>query len=674
MANKKEHEKNSYMAVLNTVSAELSSVRRSQDARMEKYADYYKMLHCERITDIQDIESDIFLPEFVGRVLTIIGEFVARYFSSREFVDVYLTSENPKDVAESKAAKTLLNRLLADEDLYFYLKVVRLLMSVITCGYGVIKGFYRQSINTTQTGQEMIDDYAKDENGQYLAEDGTPFIDQTTQTPQKTQTPQPIIETTVEIDRPDFDVYPIDDVYFSPEYAYSLKEKSWVIFRTYKTVAQLRADQKMCGYIDSALAELEDLEKGSATKSENKVKNRFIEDPTDEDEPSQSPQTQFKIYERWGLTWVADDGTPGVDKDGNPTKAAKLQECIVSWVATGDSDEPELLIRFQKSPFSLRPVVRFQCYVDTIEDRGFGDGEPVRELQIAINDTFNVSNFRTLLATTPAFKGKKFTNLPKKIKVSPRGLIELDEMTDLEELEIKDNIAGAMGQIGMLANRIDTVMATSGMDAGQPPDNRETATMGSILAQRSTMRSGLRTATIEYAGFTELYRMMLSMVNDFMLPKTLEDILGDQAFDYNPKRKDKFVPVSQALETEQSKNFKVKMWDQVLGRVVAVPNPNTPLVINYILGQILETMGGDFKVFKKYMFEEDPIKNALYTIATGAKGGPPAMAAAPTPNMAGGAEGSPQNQTGLPINPIEAQARSAQGAMGFKQPGGQPRG
>jgi len=95
-----------------------------------------------------------------------------------------------------------------------------------------------------------------------------------------------------------------------------------------------------------------------------------------------------------------------------------------------------------------------------------------------------------------------------------------------------------------------------------------------------------------------------------------------------------------AIETEESKMFKVKMWDQILGRVVGMNNPKTPTAVNYILGQILEVMGGSFKHFKKFMFEEDQEAVMMYQLATGAKGMPS------TPNMGAGGPTPQQNQRG----------------------------
>jgi hypothetical protein len=131
-----------------------------------------------------------------------------------------------------------------------------------------------------------------------------------------------------------------------------------------------------------------------------------------------------------------------------------------------------------------------------------------------------------------------------------------------------------------------------------------------------------------------------------MLPETLEDLIGkESALAYNPKRKDKFKPVSQALETEESKAYKLKTWQGMLGMVAPMQNPKTPMVVNYIVGQMIEIMGKNFSHFKKFMFEEDPETMLLYTLATGAKGqgSPPAMnPAAPMQNQGqitqGGAE------------------------------------
>ena len=136
--------------------------------------------------------------------------------------------------------------------------------------------------------------------------------------------------------------------------------------------------------------------------------------------------------------------------------------------------------------------------------------------------------------------------------------------------------------------------------------------------------------------------MILTLCNDFMLQETLEKLIGKElAMAYNPKRKDKFRPVSQALMSEESKQFLIKAWQGLYGMSAQVPNPKTPMVLNYIMGQMLDLMGGKFKAFKKYMFEEDPQTMLLYTLATGASGGG-------TPQAPPNPTAPPSNQNGQP--------------------------
>ncbi len=63
------------------------------------------MLHCIRDKKPNDWESDISLPEFTSRVLTQVGNFVGKYFQSRDYVETDDDTADPKILAEAKAAK-----------------------------------------------------------------------------------------------------------------------------------------------------------------------------------------------------------------------------------------------------------------------------------------------------------------------------------------------------------------------------------------------------------------------------------------------------------------------------------------------------------------------------------------------------------------------------------------
>ena len=591
----------------------------------ENFLEYYDMIHCNRQEKPSDWESDISLPEFTSRLLTQIGNFVGKYFQSRDYVETDDDTDDPKMIAEAKSAKTLLNSLLNDSNAHYFYKIIRLLMFVWPSGWGVIKGGYSQKLERYVAATTTKSTPVLNEMGEPLAEDGGVYEDIYLQKPMMEEIPEEIYDTRIVEDKPIFDIWPNQNVYFSPEYTYSLNDKEYVIFENdAMTLDELESLKDQNGYFNLHI--LKDLKPAEVEKGGSKTWNK----DGDFNEIPNPPSPKFRVLEFWQKypIVVKDedekgnvlDFDPGYTKNGVLKENAELRECILTTAtSSGMTQEAiSILIGFKPSPHTKRPMVRFLCYIDALNDSGFGDGELTRELQIAIDDNFNLSNFRTKLATTPAFKTKKFSMTDTHIKVQPEEAIEVENMEDLQELVVRDNIQGAMIQNQMLASRMDYALATSPQTMGHGPERAETATQAGIISSRAETRIGMKTTVLEMIGFTEFYDMLLTLCNDFMLSETLEKIVGEQlAYSYNPNKMNLFRPVSQSLETEESKNWKMRMIDQILGRVVNFPNPKTPMVVNYLMGQWLETLGKNFKHFKKFMFSEDPEINLLYQIATG---------------------------------------------------------
>jgi hypothetical protein len=632
-------------SLLSHLSEELTIAERNHEKIIEDFNAYYDMIHSVRENKVNDWESDIFLPEFSSRLLTQVGNFVSQYFGSTDFIEADIDSDDPKDIAESKAAKKLLNLILNDKDTYYYQKIVRLVLFVFTCGYGIVKGKYKQSVVNELSHYEQKSNYATDEIGQILAEDGTPYIDPTIQRPSFQTIEEPVYTSRIETDKPDFDVYPVQHVKMSPEYTYSLNDKEYIIFETEQTLDQLKIAASDMEYFNLDLLDKEEPEGKRGETTYNKG--------TDNEEQPKPTQKTFIIYERWGKYPVIEkDGAylPGLDKQGKFLKDAVNLECVIHTAKNREGDELSQIIGFRKSRHTRRPMVRFLCYVDMLKDNGFGDGEMNREIQKAINDNYNLMNYRTKLSITPAFKGKKFA-VSENVRISPEKAILLENLDDLQEFQIQDNIQGGIVHQNLLSSRMDYVMATSPQTMGMTPDRAETATMASIVNDRSNVRIGMKSMNLEFIGFTEFYDMLLTLCNDFMLPDTLEELIGKELAEaYNPKRRDKFKPVSQALESETTKAYKMKTWQGILGMVSSIQNPKTPMVVNYVIGQMLEVMGKNFAHFKKFMFEEDPVTMLLYQLATGSKGGQ----GSPPMNDIGA---PPQNQLGMPQQPMEQQVR-----------------
>lgn len=634
--------------LLSHLSGEFETAARNNDQVNKDFETYYNMIHAIRESKQNEWESDIYMPEFLSRLLTQIGNFVAQYFGSTDFVENDIDSEDPKDILEAKASKALLNTILNDKESYYYQKIVRLIMFVFNCGYGIIKGGYEQRVEPVVSHYSQESSFEQDPlTGEYLAEDGMPFSDPTTQRPKTVTTQRPVYKNDVLVDRPVFDVYPNQNVYMSPEYVYSLNDKEYIIFETEKSLDKLKAEKDEFEYFNLELLEKEEPEGTRGEKTYNK--------DGEYEEQSRPVLKNFIILERWGkYPCVTDENgkyIPGIDKDGNIIENAKNEECIIYIAKNREGDIPRHIIGFRRSPHSRRPMVRFLCYVDMIKDNGFGDGEVNSELQKAVNDNYNLMNYRTRLSITPAFKAKKFSGIPEKIRISPENVTFMENLNDLQEIDIKGDINGGILHHNLLTSRMDYSMATAPQTMGMSPERAETATVGSIINQRANVRIGMKSMNLEFIGFTEFYDMLLTLCNDFMLPETLEEILGEKAFHYNPRRKDKFKPVSQALETEESKQFNIRSLQSVLGMVAPIQNPKTPMMVNMLVGEIMEAMGKKFKIYKKFMLDDNPANVALYQALTGAKGtgSPPASnPIAPT-----------QNQSGLPQSNTETQMRNA---------------
>jgi hypothetical protein len=589
--------------------------------------------------------SDIFIPEFASVMLTDASDWANQYFTTRDFVEVKLDNENKDSERKAQAAKRLINQTLNIRELYHYHKYMRARHINSIVGQVYILCWW---------DKETKSEYVGDKEVQYetgLDTDGNPMMSET-QMPAYEIMQEPQYATTIVKDHFNYDVLDPRNVFVDNKYTYNIRDKDWVIIRSEKTLGGLMGDKATHGYFDL-----------------DKVAELFSEGETETARETYNSDTNYHFtyykninryidtYERYGkypvIVKTRDDNNnpievePAIDENGNiDYDKAEMVECIITIAGVNGSYQ---LIRFQPTPFMdaygkpYKPIIRGWCYIHPTKDVGLSDGKYMRELQIALNDTFNMNNDRTTLATIPTLKGRRQSVMDNDtVYVAPGNIMELDSPEDVIELQIRDNSQGAMNQIQMIRNYMHQVSARFPTAMGELPGKASTsATAINETGQRANTRANYKSLTVEYTFLVDLYWMILQMANQFMEEETAKGVLGEYIMDFDPRADYTYSPVTSSIEQEYSKYRKLQLIDSFIAKLSKIPNPNVMKTINYLLIEAFKLFGNEFPQFKDFLLDEN----------------------APPPTDDGqftqGAGGSPvQNQSGAPMSGAEIETRN----------------
>ncbi len=608
--------------------------------------------------------SDIDLGEFVAIMQTDASMMANQMFKTREFVDVYVEDGTENGKEKCRAAKKLINASLNNRRINHYQKYMRARLINSLMGMVWLKCWWDKETRPEIVGYQTI---ARELDVDIY---GNQIIDRYLQQAATVSFQQPVIGQVPVIDQFNYDVISPKDVAYSNNYCYSAQDKEWIIVRSEMTYEELKKNEKRNGYINL------DLLSGKTQKPGDKVsppvqteseKSRMQEEQ--KKRPDKSPFNPYTILERFGPYWAKvtkrdENGhpqaaEPGIDEHGEPMEGAELTEMIVG---TANSDSNKILIRFQpqfcrtKGGLVFRPLIRGLCYIHPTKDSGLSDGKYMGDINVAINDTFNIAQDRTMLATLPVFKGNKFAlEDSTHVVIEPEGIIKLENpATDLIELQIKDNPVGAINQIGMLQNQAQKITSIYPTTMGQLPGAASTtATAIAGSETRTDARGNYKSLTVEYTLLCEFYWMDLQMSWQFMDQKTALSIMGEDAYNFDPESQYTYIPLSQNIEMEYNKYRKLQMVDQLVGRVANSANPKTPALLNKLLIKAFELLGEEYADFKDALLDESaPVMP---------QGNAPANMGNPT-----------SNQTGLPMSPMEMGTRGlmSQGTIGSRAGGG----
>lgn len=636
--------------IVDVVCDEVDTSKRNDDVDNSEFESLIDMLECKRTEKDYEWMSDNFIPEFPSIVLTDASDWANQYFQTRSFVEVKLEGDNVEDKVKCEAAKLLINKTLNNREIYHYHKYIRARHINALKGNVYLLCWWEKKKTTEQVGVDNVPiqkDYDMD---------GNPMVDPSVQMPAIEYTEEPRYETKIVYDRFNYDVIDPRNVFSDSKYCYSVQDKDWVTVRSEKTLEMLKAAEESNGYIN--LDKLVDIVK---VKEKTETSSNSYNKDNDKAEFEKTPLTYMDVYERFGKFWCKviekdEDGTPlvvepGYDSDMLPLKDAELVETICTIAVKGNTKQ---MIRFQVSPFKdsrgrfYKPLVRGWCYIHPTKDTGLSDGKYMRELQVAINDTFNMSNDRVKLATLPTMKGRKYSLMNNDtIYFEPEHVMELEDPKDIEEFVINPDVSSAMGQIGLLSNYMQQVSAKFPTTMGELPERASTtATAINETGQRSNLRNNYKSLTVEYTYLVEFYWLILQMTSQFMEEETAIKVFGDKIKDFDPESDYTYSPVTSSIELEQNKFRKLQIIDQFIGRVANIPNPNTPKLLNYLMSKAFELFGDEFPEYKSFLL--DPSVPPPDT-------GVPGQSVNNVPNMA---QEPMSNQNSTPMSGMEIEARN----------------
>ena len=598
------------------VDGEYATSYSNQSIKTDEIESIIDMIDLVRSDKKYDWMSDISIPEFASHMLTQSSIDAGQYFQSRDFVETYIQDEGQEALDNAEAAKECINRTLNQKHLHHYYKYMRGKNICNSIGYTYAICWWEQESEERQIGvTNEIENLSVDELGR-------PITDPDIQVPATRTVEKPMMGEVILKDRFNYDILDPRNVFTDNKYVYSIQEKDWVIIRSEKTYEQLKADQLSMGYFN--LEELKKVQAPTETQTSRETYNKQTGANQQETKQSKPVNKYYDILERFGKYWcIIEDWdeqgnpsevSPGIDERGEIKENAELHEVIMTFAL---NEGTKKLIRFQLQPYKdaegnrIKPLVRGICYIHPTSDNGLGDGKFARELQTGINDTFNMSNDRVSLATMPILKGKKYSvDDYSTVYFEPGHMWELENPDDIQEVQISDNIEGAMAQMGMLTNKMQQVTSIYPTTMGSLPEySGTTATAVAGAEQRTNARTNYKSLTYENTFLSEFYWMILQMTYQFAKEETAFKLMGQKAYNFDPTKDYFYKPVSQTIEPEQSKTLKVQRWTQILGYVTQIGHPDTVKIVNYVLTQMFKYMGDEFVNFSdKLLNPEKPIQ------------------------------------------------------------------
>lgn len=514
----------------------------------EMYEDIYLMMRGKRPTKNYDWQSDLTLRKAFQVVWTTISYVTQKVWGQEPVIGV-----KGYDAKGCWQRERLLQTWMS-EDRYFMTMVLGLLRLMLN-GTAIIKKVWNQELVKVDQGEAETPTW---QNGRMA----TQTAPQVVSFPLKDE-PDDIVVNNKDV---------VVDWLLRP--GQPIHEGRFVIHREVVDIDELDPEV----YVNLGEIEPEDL----ARTEEASDHARLRQEDKQENPPDSEFYDEAELYERVG--WL-----PVKEKEDGPFQYVYDEEGDkMLMIATMAGKKSPVLVRFEPTPYEEINYVSAQLYIDPERWEAQGLVEPAKDIFVAIDDNVNAmfdEIWKNLMP--PTMMNKHAVQEWDSIKWAP-SQIWMMQGNPSENVMIPrgtEITRDAWQKHGMLD--AESQLITSVTPAVQGTDASRTATQGALNVQFSTNKLDFITRMIEVTWLIPTSRMTTRFAQKFAHPLTFLAILGE------PFRFDRFMeeykyqPAASSVQTPEQTEIEIQQDMQMIQVLSAIPNPNTPKMINYFLANIL---------------------------------------------------------------------------------------
>jgi len=324
--------------------------------------------------------------------------------------------------------------------------------------------------------------------------------------------------------------------------------------------------------------------------------------------PESDIYTEVEAYERVGKIPVYKEKKNGkwmpcFDKEEIYTDKVTMKEMIVTMGRTGDA---KVLLRFDPNPYGQKNYVDMHIYLDEERWQSMGMVEPMKDASTALNDNINAAFDKIWQELMPPAIVNKFALWDwDTMQYAPqqRWLVGGNPSEAIMFKEPSRVTSDAWQKHALFDNEINLTSSITPSVQGQGKE--KTATTNVLNAQFSAARLDFIIKMIEQTALVPSAQMDVEFAKRFAHPNTFKAILGE-AFEYGKWEEIyQYIPAASTVKLEYQKEVEITQDIQLIQTFAAIPNPNTPKIINVLWANILRNrnMPKEAAMFDEEYFE-----------------------------------------------------------------------